>query len=351
MTDGENQNGTVLNQGLTSDAETPIETNNHIVNLDNDSIFQARVLLEQNSSVYGAEVIVFGSDVNQPIDRILITNLTEFNKYKDTVNEIKNNYIPYTKQDKDNMSIILDYLSRTTPATAEETGEYNKALSNSSYFKEKGDLQSILENNVINTIGETALNSFHQNKEIIINATHLNGVEEGLFERKGHTHGDNYLGNGHLSILGNDSEYGHVKIRDNLTTTTNNSEALSAKQGNILKNDIDKINKKISSGWTYGSIKSVNKGSLSYYVNELLHLFVFDFQYLNSTILKKNTGIHELESPGTIDARYRPTHRVSMPVYQGDIVLMVNTDGSVNIHNLSKHDTWNIRGQLIWYYK
>lgn len=348
-------NQSVVNQGLSTDDESSLTVedfeNNHIVQLDNDSIFQARIFLEEEANVYGAEVIVFGGNLNEPIDRILITNLNEFNKYKNVVDLIRNNYIPYTEQDKNNMSIILNYLSSDTQHDASEISEYNHALNNDSYLKKKGDLQSILENTIVDKIGEDVLSKHHEDEEVIINATHLNGVEEGLFERKGHTHTNIYLENSHASTLGTDSEYGHVKIKDNLTTTTNNSEALSAKQGNVLKNDINSLNKKLINGWVQSSLRSDSRGTLTYMVNELLHLIVLDFQYNNSTIFKKSTGVHELEPSGKIKEKYRPTHRVTAPLYQGDLVIMFNTDGGIKVHNLTKHDTWNITGQVMWYYK
>ena len=92
----------------------------------------------------------------------------------------------------------------------------------------------------------TALN------EINIDATTLDGESKTSFATAEHTHGDTYAPKNHSNAdtiygVGTNSQYGHVKVVDNLSTGTFNANApvvLSAKQGNVLNTEVNKkVNK------------------------------------------------------------------------------------------------------------
>ena len=80
---------------------------------------------------------------------------------------------------------------------------------------------------------------------IDVDAATLNGKSDSDFAAYNHTHND-YAPKNHKSAstdygVATASEYGHVKIADNLTTNTFNSAspvALSAKQGQVLSNSL-----------------------------------------------------------------------------------------------------------------
>lgn len=85
----------------------------------------------------------------------------------------------------------------------------------------------------------------------IINATLLNGFASDDFAKKNHTHNE-YAPLAHTKELGSKTSAGHVKTIDNVTTTGYvTGEALSAYQGKLLN---DRINKLDNQKKTYQTI-------------------------------------------------------------------------------------------------
>lgn len=75
----------------------------------------------------------------------------------------------------------------------------------------------------------------------IINATLLNGFASDDFAKKNHTHNE-YAPLAHTKELGSKTSAGHVKTIDNVTTTGYvTGEALSAYQGKLLNDRINKL--------------------------------------------------------------------------------------------------------------
>ena len=307
---------------------------------NNKNIFQARVFMEQDSNVYGAEVILFGSRTEEPIEKILITDVTDFDRLTAIVENLQETYIPYTSKDKQILDTTVDYLSNKEDG--EKEAAYLAVKDKWSYLKNKGNLENILDNNL--NITSDLRESYISNEQCIINATHLNGYTAGDFSKNTHTHNE-YLNNIHSNIYANGTQYGHVKVIDNLNTTDVTGSALSAKQGYNLNKKISDLSNTIKNTWN----KTVINKYLTLRVNPLFRLVVAEYNRTDYTGLKKETGVHQLHSKGTLD-NYAPTTRVLTPIYRGDIVLMFNTDGGITIHNLSKHDSWNIHAQVIWYY-
>lgn len=77
-------------------------------------------------------------------------------------------------------------------------------------------------------------------EDTVINATKLNDLNSASFALRNHSHDSKYCGKYHASTaneygVGNQSEYGHVKTRNNLTAPNFiGGEALAAYQGTLL---------------------------------------------------------------------------------------------------------------------
>lgn len=77
-------------------------------------------------------------------------------------------------------------------------------------------------------------------EDTVINATKLNDLNSASFALRNHNHDSKYCGKYHASTaneygVGNQSEYGHVKTRNNLTAPNFiGGEALAAYQGTLL---------------------------------------------------------------------------------------------------------------------
>lgn len=334
------------NDPLPNTATTEIEENinGEVRYRDNNSrnIFQARVFAEQNSNVYGAEVVVFGSETAEPIEKILITDVTDFDSLSVIVDNLQNALVPYTKSDFENLQIIRDYLD-----DMEDIGKANKFNSITwSKLHNKGDLETILDNNsgLDSTVREEYLDL---NDKVVINATHLNGYVDSDFSLATHNHDNHYLTNSHLNLVGDSSNRGHVSIVDNLDTTSVGGTALSANQGNVLKNQIKSLSDDVYRGWSVVT----NATHYTLRVNELLHLAVCDYNRLDYTGLKSKTGNHTLHKEGTIPSKYAPSSRVVTPVYNSTVTMMFERNGGIDIYNTVKHDSWNIHVQVMWYYR
>ena len=123
------------------------------------------------------------------------------------------------------------------------------------------------------------------------------------------------------------------------------STALSSKQGYELNQRINAINQRFA----WSDVKSIGS-YIKYRVNEDLRLVVCNYNRSDYTGLKDATGNHVLNGAGTIPNYYAPSSRVLTTLYRGDVTLYYNTDGSVNIYNLTKIKKMNIHAQVLWHF-
>lgn len=316
-----------------------VQTVTGVVRSSNNNIFQARVYLEDKSNVCGAEIIIFGENTREPIEKILITDVTDFDYLNGLVEHLEDALIPYTQDDKQNLKKIAEYLGDKDDP--DKQSEYlNIKWSN---LHNKGDLHTILLNNMIYT--DSLKRVYEDNGTTVINATHLNGKEGSEYALTNHPHTE-YLSNSHIDTYGKSDTRGHVKVIDNLNSSEKTGSALSANQGKKLNESIKKLDKSIRNGWNL--VKKGNFIRLRY--NPLLHLCVCSYTQNNYTGLAKDTGIQPLHKKGTL-GEYAPITDVHTPLYRGDVVMNFNSDGSIKIHNLTKHDKIDIHCQVVWYYK
>ena len=331
-------NNGVADSELESDAQTsPTSEDNTGVNEEDrgktDKLFQARVFLEKEKNVYGAEVILFDKDAKE-IDKILITDETDFDKFVKLLQNIQKAYVPYTTDDVEIIKILSEY--------DEDSDEYIRADKMWSALQQKGDLKTILYNNA--NISEEEEESYENDNYTIINSTHFNGMSSDRFSKDGHMHPD-YLTKEHQRAVGIRGELGHVTLVDNLVTSdVSDGKVLSANQGRVLNEEINNLKKKYS----WSAVKSVGN-YITYRVNTDLKLVQVVYSRNDYTGLKKDVGKHLLLDAGKFP--YPPHSRVISPLYRGDITLYFNSDGSVYIYNLSKKDKINIHVQMMWKYK
>ena len=336
---------------VTATEDTPSETVSDmgVVDRKENSIFEARIFHENEDTrqVYGAEVVIYSRDSDKPIDKILITDLTDFEIFKELLENQEKAYVPFTLQDKTNIEIISKYLGGDDEYKAEHQDEYDRALNNWSKLQEKGDLETILDNQLPSeTLTDAQKDSYRDGGYTIINATHLNGKTDADFSPLDHTHEGVYLPVRHESVIGVNGNYGHVTVVDNLTTTgTSGGEVLSANMGKKLNDDRNSLRDSIQK---WDNVKVNNYITLR--VNSFLRLAVCNYNRSEYTGRKNDTGKKILHSAGTIPSQYKPTSRVLTSLYRGDFVLYYDTDGSVNLWNLVKKDSINIHAQVMWHY-
>ena len=324
----------------TNNTTDVVQTVTGVVRSSNNNIFQAKVYLESESNVCGAEIIIFGENTREPIEKILITDVTDFDYLNGLVEHLEDALIPYTQTDKENLKKIAEYL-----------GDKDDPQKQSNYLNikwsalhDKGDLHTILLNNMTYT---DAMKQFYEsNGATVINATHLNGRESSEYSLTSHTHTE-YLPHSHLNSYGDATTRGHVKVINNLKSTDATGSALSANQGRKLNESIKKLDDSVRNGWNLVKSKD-NFITLRY--NPLLHLCVCSYNLENYTGLSKDTGMQPLHKKGKL-GKHAPTTRVTTPLYRGDVVMNFNVDGSIKIHNLTKHDKIDIHCQVVWYYK
>lgn len=328
ITKESNVNTTVSESNTEGDA-----TSNLVVDKNKDKIFQARVFHEKNKQVYGAEIILF-DDEKDVIDTILITDKSDFDSYASLVDNLQQAYTPLTKQDADNLLI----LQRLASGDISETSEEYKNMTWSNLHSIRY-LDDILKN---------------INQSVEINATTLNGFNSGQFAKSTDVPDTrNFLNkNEHYSdeykLPATTQRHGHAIIVDNLNTNdVSDGKVLSAKQGYILNNNIKSVDNKISNTW---NAKTKKNDYLTYRVNPFLRLVVCNYNRKDYKGLKSEIGKHILHKAGAIPEAYRPTSRVITSLYRGDVTLYYNTDGSVNIYNLTKHNSINIHAQVMWHY-
>lgn len=292
-----------------NDDETPVQSTSANVNKQR---FITRVFHEQDNQVIGVEVIVRDDD-NEVIDNIIVADETKLKQFEEDWEKISNYYFI-----RGDVELPEDLQEKV------DSGELST-------------LQEILAN----VDGETT-----------INATTLNGLyTSDSFSLEGHDHNDIYCTKQHQSDtedygIGTNALYGHVKIADHLNDSTfSKATALSSHQGYELNQRINEVSKR--NAWS----EVITLGNhMKYRVNPDLRLLVINYNRSDYTGCKKTTGGHELHKEGTIPSYYCPTSRVLTPLYRGDFVLYYNTDGSVELYNLTTKDKINIHAQVMWHY-
>ena len=285
---------------------------------------KTRVFYETDSGMMGAEVKIYGED-GENIDNIIITSETKLKEIADIVLEMDDTYI------------------------------------------DKTELTSILIN---------------ASEELTINATRFQGYTPSDFARALHSHSD-YAQVNHASPQdtygkGTPANYGHNKLVNNLLSSSYvDGEALSAYQGKVLKDIIDTAVANICK-WEKITL-SGHDNVASYcnlYVNQALRLA--RVTYFRNSVKKgvgsskstatgqnnnpspywivgtlTNGGIY-LHKSGAIPEAYQPSTRVIEPIYRGDFVFRVETDGSLMMYNSSgKGDTTegvNVYVNVLYHY-
>lgn len=325
--------------------------------------FLTNILYENSGSVYGLEVLLFDIDDN-PIETILVVDETSFNSWTELTKQLKGICAPYTKADGLLMDEVLSEREKVGKVksdgytyTYQDFLDYLKELDESgkwSNLKQLGSLEDVLKNTPTPVTDDNGATSYQYPVEI--NATKFMDMTSDKFSKVGHEH--NYAERLHSSTdtsygVGDGSKYGHVKVVDNLSTTSYLSgEALSAYQGKILNDKITDVKNNKNKWDAYITISKPSQynGSWKYKVNRGLRLVVCNCDIENFTGLASKTGSQELLPAGTIPNAYAPSARVTTSMYRGDVVLYYNRDGSVMVHNLTKLKTINLKAQVMWHY-
>lgn len=271
-----------------------------------------RVFHEKDNQVIGAEVIIYDDDSHR-IDSVIVTDKTSLEDFQEKWENISNYYVV-------NEDVSLP-----------------------------SDLQEKVDNGELTTLQDILKNS---NNTTRINATTLNGIyTSDNFSLIDHDHDDKYCIMKHQSStqdygVATSSLYGHSRIVDHLEDATfNEATALSSHQGYELNNKINNLKNKFQ----WSGVTQVGD-YIKYRVNPDLRLMIVNYNRSDYTGCKKTTGKHELHPAGTIPSAYAPTSRVLTPLYRGDFVLYYNTDGTVNLYNLTTKATINIHAQVMWHF-
>lgn len=271
-----------------------------------------RVFHEKDNQVIGAEVIIYDDDSHR-IDSVIVTDKTSLEEFQEKWENISNYYVV-------NEDVSLP-----------------------------SDLQEKVDNGELTTLQDILKNS---NNTTRINATTLNGIyTSDNFSLIDHDHDDKYCIMKHQSStqdygVATSSLYGHSRIVDHLEDATfNEATALSSHQGYELNNKINNLKNKFQ----WSGVTQLGD-YIKYRVNPDLRLMIVNYNRSDYTGCKKTTGKHELHPAGTIPSAYAPTSRVLTPLYRGDFVLYYNTDGTVNLYNLTTKATINIHAQVMWHF-
>ena len=198
--------------------------------------------------------------------------------------------------------------------------------------------------NQIETLSEDFVSIDNLQSEIDklnIDSNTLNGFSSADFARHDHNHGDIYVPKSHSTIIADASNYGHVKIIDNLTRDNlYTGESLSAHQGKILSDMINNLQNDLKT-WNsravglYGTLK----------INTAIRCCRFNYNRKNYTVNGDKT-LHT----GAIPAAYRPTSTVKVPNSK-HIILSVNSAGDINLStSYSGTITSNLLVNFIWFY-
>ncbi len=313
-----------------------------------DMTFQARVFHEKNNQVYGAEIVLIPENTAHPIETILITDNIKLESFNGLVQNMEKCYVPYTEDDVDNLEI---YKKIASGELSETSADYKNMKW--SKLHDKGDLKTILENNI--NLSDDDLKNYERDNITVINASHLNGFNSGDFVKSDQLYDiikDNFTEREHKTLQASTSRAGHALIVDNLNENRlSGGRVLSANQGRILNNNIISLENKINSSWSSERVlkKSANE-EITYKVNSLLRLFVCIFRRTNYRGLQSDVGNHLLYGENTIPEPYQPLGTITTPVGRGDIVLSFDGGGSIYINNLTRHDRIDINVQVMWHY-
>jgi len=318
-----------------------IETNN---NNDSPNVnFVTRVLHENNNQVSGVEILIYGDENTPPIKQILVTDKNEFDSWMNAVNNNNQAYVPFSEEDLIKLEElrIKDQAYQDGTITKEEYEEYINNIEWSVLKTEGISLEKILKNEI-----DISTNNYL----FEINATKFMGMESDEFSKVGHTH--NFAPLSHISAdgkygIGNDSNFGHVKVIDNLNTNlSTKGNALSAYQGFLLDSRLKILEEEKKFSWS----NPIKLNSLvSYSINEGLHLIAFDLHYPNCTGFKNKATIITLDD--SIPSQYAPTQACISSASRGDVTVYVNTTGAIKIRSLTKLSSTNINVHMLWHYK
>lgn len=318
--------------------ENEEETQETEENESKNKIFQTRVFHEQNNEIYGAEVILF--DDKEEIERILITDEIKLESFNALINNMEEAYVPYSQKDLANLEILKKVASNQLDTSSDEY-----KLMTWSKLHEKGDLKSILENNL--QVSESEERSYNEGERVIINATHVDGLNSGDFARYDHKHSD-YLNVSHLNTFATTTNAGHAQIVDRLDEDSlSDGKVLSARQGKVLNDKLTNLSNKFDNSWT--QTRKIGE-YITYKVNTHLGLIVCTYKRKNYKGFQSSTGaklLHEKK----IDSRYCPSSNVVTPILRGDIVLYYTKDGSVYINSLTRQSSIDIDVQTMWSYR
>ena len=254
--------------------------------------YKTRVFCEpEDGDSLGAEVRIYGEE-GDVIDTILITTQSQYTQLANQIQNIDNTYI------------------------------------------DQQELVTLLNNT---------------ENPITVNATSLGGVPAADYARLNHNdlHIGTFAPKNHASTsngygLGDNSNYGHAKVINNLTTASYLSgEALSAAQGKVLNTAINNVQKSLTT-WTRQTIG--NYGVLR--VNTALRCCRFN--YIRSSY--KITGDKKLHS-GYIPEEYRPPDVVRGWDSKYNMI-SVNSSGDIEFATLHTNlpVTNNLKVSLIWFY-
>lgn len=180
-----------------------------------------------------------------------------------------------------------------------------------------------------------------------VNAQTLDGMSSTDFALAIHSHYDEFPPKNHSSQdnvygLANTSKYGHAKIINNLNRNIYaDGEALSAKQGYDLQQNITKLRNDMGS-WHYEKVGDY--GHL--WAHPILRLVYFTY-YRENYPISKSLVLHN----GYIPVQFRFTGLIKyIPSTQYDI-LGVNSEGNISLRtSRTKTKTEDLRGWWIWRY-
>lgn len=298
--------------------------------------FQARVYHEQNNDVYGAEIVLF--DDKEVIDTILITDNLKLEKYNAVIENMEKAYVPFTKEDVENIEI---YKRIASGEITEDDEEYEITWSK---LHDKGDLKTILTNNY--EISASEQEELDKDDFTLINATHLNGLNSGNFAPAIHTH-SNFLTIEH-DIPASTTKRGHVILVDNLDeSSVGDGKALSARQGKLLNDELTDLQNKFNNSWS--KEQSFNE-FISYKTNDIYRLIVCTYHRKNFTGFNNKSGNQLLHGKDTILPMYQPSNNIVTPLTVNGINLYYTANGEVYINSLSRVDSVDIDVQVMWHY-
>ena len=128
-------------------------------------------------------------------------------------------------------------------------------------FKELQEKINNLEGDFV-TVSSLSTTLKNEENSEAINAGLLNGKKSDYYATRDHTHGDLYLDNSHALNRATKDSYSHVRLIDNLTTTSyQNGEALSAYQGKVLNDKITAITPTIEKKQLHSKFELVKNGN------------------------------------------------------------------------------------------